>query len=107
MIFCYTCLKCGKKREHEARIGHAPTMLICECYAMMERDYGAEHKDVAVNKLDGMYPYVSKRLAGKLTKDDARFVDTKVGTRHRARLPLIESREHERKLQAKYNWIRE
>lgn len=54
------------------------------------------------------YPYVSKRLAGTEAARDCEHSVVPVGQKgHKAKLPIVQSPQHERELMARHNLIRE
>lgn len=70
------------------------------------RVYGNVH----VNDMSHVqYPYVSRRHAGRFTSEDCRHVPVVMGrkVRRAVNLPVIESKEHEKRLCEKYGLVRE
>lgn len=54
------------------------------------------------------YPYASKRLAGTAAARDCQHAVVPVGKKgHRANLPVVQSKKHERELMARHGLIRE
>lgn len=77
------------------------------------REGGVEYRRVYGNCSvdDGahrQYPYVSKRLAGTAAAKDCEHKVVSVGQRgHRAKLPVVQSPQHEREIMARHNLVRE
>jgi putative FmdB family regulatory protein len=73
-----------------------------------DRDYQAEGGGLSgyVSPFEGMYPYVSKRLAGTAAAKDLKHVSiTRAGVTMQA--PIIESKAQERSLMARHGLERE
>lgn len=78
----------------------------------IERDGKLFHRVYGNHYVNGMehvtYPYASKVLAGTEAGRDCRAAVVPVGRKgHKARLPIVESPQHERNLMAKHGLERE